>query len=66
MDALKIVYFDEPQQGPWGLLHVGYVEQMPGNWVPLYEGKSPDGRPSINTPEGWNMLAERLGRFREN
>ena len=50
-----------------GCCFVGYIanEQTGGKLVPLYEPKQPtDGRPSINTPEGWNLLrwkcAERL------
>lgn len=50
-----------------GCCFVGYIanEQTGGKLVPLYEPKQPtDGRPSINTLEGWNLLrwesAERL------
>lgn len=50
-----------------GCCFVGYIanEQAGGKLVPLYEPKQlTDGRPSINTLEGWNLLrwesAERL------
>ena len=50
-----------------GCCFVGYIanEQTGGKLVPLYEPKKPtNGRPSINTLEGWNLLrwesAERL------
>lgn len=50
-----------------GCCFVGYIanEQTGGKLVPLYEPKQPtNGRPSINTLEGWNLLrwesAERL------
>lgn len=50
-----------------GCQFVGYIanKQTGGKLVPLYEPKQPtDGRPSINTLEGWNLLrwksAERL------
>ena len=50
-----------------GCCFVGYIanEQTGGKLVPLYEPKQPtDGRPSINTQEGWNLhrweSAERL------
>lgn len=50
-----------------GCCFVGYIanEQTGGKLVPLYEPKQPtDGRPSINTLEGWNLhrweSAERL------
>ena len=42
-----------------GCCFVGYIanEQTGGKLVPLYEPKQPtDGRPSINTLEGWNLL----------
>ena len=42
-----------------GCRFVGYIvnEQTGGKLVPLYEPKQPtDGRPSINTLEGWNLL----------
>ena len=41
-----------------GCCFVGYIanEQTGGKLVPLYEPKQPtDGRPSINTLEGWNL-----------
>lgn len=50
-----------------GCCFVGYIanERTGGKLVPLYEPKKPtNGRPSINTLEGWNLLrwesAERL------
>lgn len=42
-----------------GCCFVGDIanEQTGGKLVPLYEPKQPtDGRPSINTLEGWNLL----------
>lgn len=45
-----------------GLVHVGYVEVKSGRWVPLYEPAPTPDKPSINTVEGWNALAERLGQ----
>lgn len=41
-----------------GCQFVGYIanKQTGGKLVPLYEPKQPtDGRPSINTLEGWNL-----------
>lgn len=64
MSKQRTELFDKPQQGPFGLLHIGHIEQTPGHWVPLYESPEPKDRPSINTPEGWNMLGERLGKYR--
>ena len=42
-----------------GCCFVGYIanEQTGGKLVPLYEPKQPtNGRPSINTLEGWNFF----------
>ena len=61
MASLMAVQLKEPQPGPLpGLLLVGYVEQAPGDWVPEYDSPPPPDRPSINTAEGWNALAERM------
>ena len=43
-----------------GMKHVGWLEVKPGKWLPLYEPVTTEGKPSINTAEGWNALAERL------
>lgn len=53
--------YKEPLPGPWpGLMQVGEIELEPGGpTVPLYDTEPPKDRPSINTLEGWNALAER-------
>jgi len=55
--------YKEPLPGPWpGFLQVGEIELEPsGATVPLYDTEPPKDKPSINTPEGWNALAERKG-----
>lgn len=63
MEPLTAIEFKTPLPGPEpGLLHIGYAEQAPGDWVPLYGSQCPEGKPSINTPEGWNALAERMAQ----
>ena len=47
-----------------GLVMTGYIELRPGEWVPLYGSAPKENGQSINTPEGWNMLCERLERAR--
>lgn len=44
-----------------GLQHVGYVEVERDKWLPVYDSPPPKDRPSINTPEGWNALCDRMG-----
>ena len=44
-----------------GLRLVGQIQNPHingGAALPLYEMASPKGKPSINTPEGWNALCE--------
>ena len=44
-----------------GLIYVGTIENPKvnhGNPVPLFKPITPKDRPSINTLEGWNALAE--------
>lgn len=58
----RVIRFETPKPGPWpGMLRVGDLELRPGEVVPLYESEPPEGRRSINTPEGWNALVERMG-----
>lgn len=44
-----------------GLRLVGQIQNPyvnGGAALPLYEMAAPKGKPSINTPEGWNALCE--------
>ena len=54
----------EPEKMP-GLRFVGWLELEDGTMLPEYMPEAPEGRPSINTPEGWKALVERMG-WREN
>lgn len=48
-----------------GLRHVGYTSHPRvnhGQPLPLFEPVAPEGRLSINTPEGWNTAADRHNR----
>ena len=61
-----LIRYETPLPGPWpGSRQVGEIEIRPGMTVPLYDTEPPADGPSINTPEGWNALAERM-RNREN
>ena len=61
MDTLHATRLEKPVPGPYpGMMQVGYVEVRPGEWLPLYESQPPEDRPSINTPEGWAKLVERM------
>lgn len=58
--------YEKPLPGLWpGSRQIGEIELRPGMVVPLYDTEPPEDRPSINTPEGWNALAERMNG-REN
>lgn len=52
--------FDEPALRCVGLLPLSKKEMLP-----VFMPETPTDRPSINTPEGWNALAERMAN-REN
>lgn len=39
--------------------HVSHEQVNQGQPVPVFEPAAPAGRPSINTREGWNAVAER-------
>lgn len=56
----SLTYYEKPLPGPWpDSRQIGEVELWPGMVVPLYDTEPPEGVLSINTPEGWNALAER-------
>jgi len=48
-----------------GLRCCGLLLLSDGSLLPEFEPEAPAGRPSINTMEGWNALAERM-RNNEN
>lgn len=48
-----------------GLRCCGLLLLDDGSLLPEFEPEAPAGRPSINTKEGWNALAERM-RNNEN
>lgn len=48
-----------------GLRCCGLTLLEDGSLLPEFEVVAPEGRPSINTREGWNALAERM-RNNEN
>ena len=52
--------FDIPALRCCGLLLLG-----DGSLLPEFEMEAPEGRPSINTREGWNALAERMNRNKD-
>ena len=52
-----------PCEGVPGLVHVGYLALQTGEVLDVYDERPeerPDGKPSINTAEGWRALADRL------
>ena len=60
---LRVAITKEPEaRERSGMEHIGWLEVQPGKWLPLYEPAATEGKPSINTAEGWNALAERLGQ----
>ena len=57
----SLTRYEKPLPGPWpGSRQIGEVELRPGMVVPLYDTEPPEGRLSINTPEGWKALVERM------
>lgn len=52
--------FDVP-----GLRCCGLTLLDDGSLLPEFEMVAPEGRPSINTREGWNALAERMNRNKD-
>lgn len=38
--------------------HISHPQVNDGQFLPLFEPVAPEGRPSINTLEGWNKCAD--------